>query len=144
MYMYLSEGATVGEHRRASDRDAHDRTVPVGGVLDIGRRVVGEPRGRHPVLGRLAQMLGHEPVELRPALERHDLAGRRLRQALQARLAGQRDLWRTMLGRVIDTHTNCARAAIVGGILVLLLPHARKNRVVNYYTMRKGTLFQFC
>ena len=80
------EGARVAEHGGARHRHAQDAAVLLRGVLDVGGRVVRQPRRRQPVPRRLRQVLRDEPVQLGPALELHHLPCRGLRQSLERKI----------------------------------------------------------
>lgn len=88
----LRQRPALVQHGRAAGRHAHHGPVAVSGVLDVRRGVVAGVRRRAPVLGRLGQVLGDEPMELGPALERRHVAGRGLGQALEARVRRERHL----------------------------------------------------
>lgn len=89
----LREGTALVQHGCSADADAHHGTVPVCGVFDVGRCVVADVRRRAPILRRLGQMFGDEPVEFWPPFERYHVAGSSLGQPFQARVGRQRHLY---------------------------------------------------
>jgi hypothetical protein len=120
------------DHRLACHRDAHHAALLVGGVLNVGHRIVRDATaGRVEVLGGFGQVLGDEPVQAGPTLQFGHLAGRRFGQTLQAGFGGQGDLnaagaeqetdllgWRVGAGeRQLDGqgHQTAEHAAVPGG-----------------------------
>lgn len=73
------QSPAVGEHGRSRHGHPHDRAVFVCRVLDVGRCVVGQSRGRQPVLWRSGQVLRDHPMQTWPAFEGDDVTSGGLR-----------------------------------------------------------------
>lgn len=70
-------------------------------------------------------MFGDEPVQFRPALEGHHLASRRLRQTLQTRFAGQRDLEMIERGFIGSQGQNYRAVTYVNGLMQIRMQIGR-------------------
>ena len=79
----------MGQHCTTRHRDAQNGPVLLGGVLQVGWRVVRQPRGRHPILGRFWQMFRQKPIESWPTFKGDHVPCGVLGKAFVAKFRGQ-------------------------------------------------------